>query len=138
MRIFRYSMQEALQQMRAVDDRIIYKLNTSVPTISFADQVSASDECKHLYEQVRQPQFQKKKIHQATLLIRFWCVLLYVQLQRVYSIRSKAIQACVDETSANVSQLSTARDANTDNRDEVVRQLRKEQTKVCTYSISDI
>lgn len=40
--------------MRAVDDRIIYKLNTSVPTISFADQVSASDECKHLYEQVCQ------------------------------------------------------------------------------------
>jgi hypothetical protein len=39
--------------MRAVDDKIIYKLNTSVPTISFADQVSASDECKHLYEQVR-------------------------------------------------------------------------------------
>ena len=48
-------LQEALQQMRAVDDRIIYKLNTSVPTISFADQVNASDECKHLYEQVRQP-----------------------------------------------------------------------------------
>ncbi len=45
--------QEALLQMRAVDDKIIYKLNTSVPTISFADQVSASDECKHLYEQVR-------------------------------------------------------------------------------------
>ena len=48
-----FALQEALQQMRAVDDRIIYKLNTSVPTISFADQVSASDECKHLYEQVR-------------------------------------------------------------------------------------
>lgn len=47
-------LQEALQQMRAVDDKIIYKLNTSVPTISFADQVSASDECKHLYDQVRQ------------------------------------------------------------------------------------
>lgn len=46
-------LQEALQQMRAVDDKIIYRLNTSVPTISFADQVSASDECKHLYEQVR-------------------------------------------------------------------------------------
>ena len=50
--IMRTSTQEALQQMRAVDDKIIYRLNTSVPTISFADQVSASDECKHLYEQV--------------------------------------------------------------------------------------
>ena len=53
-----------------------------------------------------------------------------MQLQNVYSVRSKAIQACVDETSANVSQLSAARDSNPSNRDEIVRQLRKEQTKV--------
>ena len=56
-----------------------------------------------------------------------------MQLQNVYSVRSKAIQACVDETSANVSQLSAARDSNPSNRDEIVRQLRKEQTKVHTY-----
>ena len=55
-----------------------------------------------------------------------------MQLQNVYSVRSKAIQACVDETSANVSQLSAARDSNPSNRDEIVRQLRKEQTKVHT------
>lgn len=57
-----------------------------------------------------------------------------MQLQNVYSVRSKAIQACVDETSANVSQLSAARDSNPSNRDEIVRQLRKEQTKVHIYS----
>ena len=44
--------QEAVQQMRAIDDRIIYKLNTSVPTISFADEVSTKEQCKELYEQV--------------------------------------------------------------------------------------
>ena len=54
-----------------------------------------------------------------------------MQLQKVYSVRSKAIQTCVDETSANVSRLSAARDMETSNRDEIVRQLRKEQTKVC-------
>ena len=53
-----------------------------------------------------------------------------MQLQNVYSVRSKAIQACIDETSASVSQLSAARDSNPSNRDEIVRQLRKEQTKV--------
>lgn len=50
--LFLTSPQEAVQQMRAIDDRIIYKLNTSVPTISFADEVSARDQCKELYEQV--------------------------------------------------------------------------------------
>lgn len=59
-----------------------------------------------------------------------------VQLQKVYSVRSKAIQACVDETSANVSQLSAARDSNPNNRDEIVKQLRKEQTKVCIWTHS--
>lgn len=59
-------------------------------------------------------------------IIFIWCA----QLQKVYSVRSKAIQACMDETSANVSQLSAARDSNPSNRDEIVRQLRKEQTKV--------
>jgi len=38
--------------MRTIDDRIIYKLNTSVPTVSFADEISAKDQCKDLYEQV--------------------------------------------------------------------------------------
>ena len=64
-----------------------------------------------------------------------WCVLFDMQLQRVYSIRSKAIQACVDETSVNVSRLSAARDTNTSNRDEILRQLRKEQTKVYVVHI---
>lgn len=50
--LFLTSPQEAVQQMRAIDDRIIYKLNTSIPTISFADEVSAKDQCKKLYEQV--------------------------------------------------------------------------------------
>ena len=61
-----------------------------------------------------------------------------MQLQKVYSVRSKAIQTCVDETSANVSRLSAARDMETSNRDEIVRQLRKEQTKVCILFITAV
>lgn len=41
--------------MRALDDRIIYKLNTSVPTQSFAGQVSAEERCKQLYQEVGRP-----------------------------------------------------------------------------------
>ena len=45
-------MQESLAQMRAIDDRIIYKLNTSIPTQSFSGQVSAATQCKQLYDEV--------------------------------------------------------------------------------------
>ena len=48
-------LQEALQQLRALDDKIIYKLNTSVPTQSFAGLVSADERCKQLYEEVGRP-----------------------------------------------------------------------------------
>ena len=49
--------QEALQQMRAIDDSIVYKLNTSVPTISFSEQISGREQCKLLYQQVIKPFF---------------------------------------------------------------------------------
>ena len=38
--------------MRAIDDKIIYKLNTTIPTVSFAGEVSAQDKCKELHDQV--------------------------------------------------------------------------------------
>ena len=38
--------------MRAIDDKIIYKLNTTIPTKSFAGQISAADQCKLLYDEV--------------------------------------------------------------------------------------
>lgn len=38
--------------MRAIDDKIIYKLNTTIPTVSFAEQIVARDRCKELYEEV--------------------------------------------------------------------------------------
>lgn len=47
-----FPVQEALQQLRAVDDKIIYKLNTTVPTVSFAEQNKARDRCKELYDEV--------------------------------------------------------------------------------------
>ncbi len=46
-------LQDALQQKRAIDDRIVYKLNTSVPTESFAGQVDAKEQCMSLYGEVR-------------------------------------------------------------------------------------
>ena len=49
----------------------------------------------------------------------------------MYSIRTKAIKACVDKTAENVKRLSAARDSASDaERADAVRELRQEQTKV--------
>ena len=45
-------LQFALQQARTIDDKIVYNLNTSVPTQSFAGQVSAREQCMSLYKEV--------------------------------------------------------------------------------------
>ena len=42
-----------MKRMRLVDDRIVYALNTSVPTQSFTDKVDAAQTCRSLHEQVR-------------------------------------------------------------------------------------
>lgn len=92
---------EALQLMRADDDKIIYKLNTSLPTTSFAGQISAAEHCKGLYE----------------------------QLQSLYKSRSSAIQRCVDETSERVVSINAQRDREGETP-AIVKELRKEQTKL--------
>lgn len=44
--------QDILKQMRKMDDRIVYALNTSIPTDSFAGKVNASQQCEKLYNEV--------------------------------------------------------------------------------------
>ena len=51
---YNWILQDALQQQRALDDRIVYRLNASVPTESFTGQVSAREQCMDLYVQVQQ------------------------------------------------------------------------------------
>ena len=48
-----FNFQNAMKRMRLVDDRIVYALNTSVPTQSFTDKVDAAQTCRSLHEQVR-------------------------------------------------------------------------------------
>eukprot|EP00731_Ephydatia_muelleri_P031883 Em0023g390a len=88
--------------MRTIDDGIIYKLNNSVPTASFADQVDSRKQCKELYD----------------------------QLQEVYKLRTRAIQNCISETSQSVLALKERRDADREGSADIVKELRKEQTKV--------
>ena len=44
--------QSALKVAREIDDKIVYALNNSIPTVSFKGQVDASVKCKELHEEV--------------------------------------------------------------------------------------
>uniref|UniRef100_A0A8C1TBN7 Protein MIX23 n=1 Tax=Cyprinus carpio TaxID=7962 RepID=A0A8C1TBN7_CYPCA len=92
---------EVLKVMRTIDDRIVHALNTTVPTASFSGKVDATQTCKELYE----------------------------SLMEVHLSRDKAIKSCITETSAVVGQLRAKRAKDIDNLS-VIKQLRKEQTKV--------
>ena len=47
-----FCLQEALKVLRLLDDQIIYELNKSVPTVSFAAEVNAEQKCRELYSEV--------------------------------------------------------------------------------------
>lgn len=106
--------------MRALDDRIIYKLNTSVPTQSFAGQISAEERCKQLYEEVGCP------IQGLCSHLCMW----FVQMSAAYCARPVAIQHCIDETSERVREMKSRRDGGGGEDPAINRALRKEQTKV--------
>ena len=40
-----------MKTLRLIDDKIIYKLNTSVPTDSFKHEIDAESRCRDLYKQ---------------------------------------------------------------------------------------
>lgn len=72
--------------MREVDDRIIYALNTSIPTESFKGQLSATETCKDLYG----------------------------TLNSAHADRSKLIKNCIAATANRVKELKAKKDASQD------------------------
>ncbi|CAD7003357.1 unnamed protein product [Ceratitis capitata] len=46
--------QESIKKLRAVDDNIIYTLNTSLPTESFKGQVNCEKVCTNLFNQLKE------------------------------------------------------------------------------------
>ncbi|KAI8502684.1 protein MIX23-like [Branchiostoma floridae x Branchiostoma belcheri] len=93
--------QEALKKFRTIDDKIVYQLNTAIPTSSFADKVNAGTQCKSLYEELSQGHVQ----------------------------RENAIRKCIQQVSQQVAKLRQARETDHDNIN-LLKQLRKEQTKL--------
>ncbi|XP_073433117.1 protein MIX23 isoform X2 [Dendrobates tinctorius] len=95
------SGEEILRVMRTIDDRIVHELNTTVPTVSFAGKIDASQTCRQLYE----------------------------SLLAAHRSRERTIKSCISQTSITVNSFQEERKRNPDNL-AVMRQLRKEQTKL--------
>nr|DBA34606.1 TPA: hypothetical protein GDO54_002152 [Pyxicephalus adspersus] len=93
--------QEILRVMRTIDDRIVHELNTTIPTVSFAGKVDASQTCKQLYESLRE----------------------------VHLSREKSIKNCISQSSSTVKRLQEERRKDGDNI-LLTKELRKEQTKL--------
>ena len=44
--------ENALKNLRLIDDKIIYALNTSIPTTSFKNQIDPTEKCHDLRQKV--------------------------------------------------------------------------------------
>lgn len=87
--------------MRTIDDKIIYALNTTIPTDSFRKQTDAKTKCKDLHEQLTNSRQQ----------------------------RESAIKKCLVIAAGKVQSLKNERESNTDDL-KLLKKLRAEQTKV--------
>ncbi|CAH3176968.1 unnamed protein product [Porites evermanni] len=92
---------EALKVLRLLDDKIIYELNKSVPTASFAGEISAKEKCNELYN----------------------------ELLTAYQTRDQAIKKCINTVNENVQQLRKRKENNQDDI-QAMKDLGKEQTKL--------
>lgn len=93
--------QDGLNKMRSLDDKIIYALNTSIPTDSFRSKVDAPAKCKDLFSQI----------------------------QTGHAQREIAIKKCIISSADKVKILKDKKERANDDI-ELLKHLKAEQTKV--------
>ncbi|XP_011349754.1 coiled-coil domain-containing protein 58 isoform X2 [Ooceraea biroi] len=91
--------QDTLKKMRLIDDKIIYLLNTTIPTESFKSQLNPTAQCKDLFQQI----------------------------ESEHSQRQLAIKKCLSVTKEKLMQLKNSRDSG-DETPALLKDLRKQQT----------
>ncbi|VVD01628.1 protein MIX23 [Leptidea sinapis] len=93
--------QDILKKMRVIDDKIVYSLNTSIPTESFRSKVDATSSCQDLY----------------------------LQIQKGHSERENFIKNCILVTANTVKTLKNMKDQMPDNI-EAIKNFKAEQRKL--------
>ncbi|XP_014468993.1 PREDICTED: coiled-coil domain-containing protein 58 isoform X2 [Dinoponera quadriceps] len=94
-------MPDLLKKMRLIDDKIIYMLNTTIPTESFKGQVDPTAQCKDLFQQI----------------------------ESEHAHRERAITKCLNVTKEKVMHMKKLKD-NGDESTTLLKNLRKEQNKL--------
>lgn len=94
-------LQEILKKMRVLDDKIVYALNTSLPTESFRKKVDTGVVCQDLLSQI-------KKGH---------------------ADRENVIKNCIVVTAESVKKLRAVKESKPDDFD-TLKELKAEQRKV--------
>ncbi|CAH2071230.1 unnamed protein product, partial [Iphiclides podalirius] len=93
--------QDILKKMRVLDDKIVYTLNSSIPTESFKKKVDATAVCQELY----------------------------VQIQKGHEERENVIKNCIVVTAETVKKLKSVKENNPEDFD-VMKSLKTEQRKL--------
>jgi len=93
--------QDALKKSRVIDDKIVYELNATVPTDSFARGINVSERCESLYKQLRS----------------------------AYASRDSAIKRCVSDTQKKVEEMRKLHESDPNNTD-LLKRLRKIQSSL--------
>ncbi|XP_053603946.1 protein MIX23 [Plodia interpunctella] len=93
--------QDNLKKMRILDDKIVYALNTSLPTESFKNKVNATAACEDLFSQI----------------------------QKGHTERENVIKNCIVVTAEHVKKLRAAKEDSPEDY-EVLKNLKAEQKKL--------
>ncbi|XP_045765503.1 protein MIX23 [Maniola jurtina] len=93
--------QDVLKKMRVLDDKIVYTLNTSLPTESFKSKIDPTLVCQDLFHQI----------------------------EKGHSERENVIKNCIMSTAESVKKLKAAKESTPDDID-VLRNLKSEQRKL--------
>lgn len=96
-----YNFQDTLKKLREIDDKIVYALNTSIPTISFRSEVNATETCKDLHKQLKDSHVNREAV----------------------------LTKCINRTADKVKNLREQKDIN-QNDVTINKKLRSEQYKV--------
>lgn len=94
--------------MRGLDDKIVYALNTSIPTESFKGTHSANEKCTELYG----------------------------ELHSIHESRNKMIKNCIAVTANRVKELKTKKDDNPDDIS-TYKDFKTEQRKVNETNVDE-
>lgn len=92
--------------MRVLDDKIVYTLNTSIPTESFQKKIDAASVCQDLHNQIT----------------------------KGHSEREATIKNCIVATADTLKKLKVAKEENPNDFD-VLKNYKSEQRKVCNTII---